>query len=206
MTMATAEQMAQDANAEATAANQRNSPLLRLPAELRNLVYRYALGDRTLILSTRNRKTLRLRRRDTPAFSLLAVCTQIHSEAALLPYSLNTFDIALESTANTFLATVPLAYVQAIKKLDVGTSFVLNQKATCANLQRFTGLEEVMFGHQDGKLTLRKRYPEEAWEKVVKLLWKRMPDVRSSMRASRDTFHVRENAFELVVWGRRSIF
>ncbi|KAI4920603.1 hypothetical protein J4E85_009370 [Alternaria conjuncta] len=134
--------MAQVTKAEATVANRLNSPLLRLPAELRNLIYHYALGNSTVILAAHHDR-LCTYQHDTPAFPLLAVCTQIHAEAALFLYSLNTFDIASDYTLRVFLATMPMKYVQAIKTLDIGTWVVADKETICAaNLQRFTGLEK----------------------------------------------------------------
>lgn len=175
--------------------------LLRLPAELRNQIYHHALGNHTLILATFDHK-LHLYQRDIPAFPLLAVCTQINAEAALLPCSLNTFDIAIYYTLDTFLATIPLAYVQAIKKLDIGTWTVVDAatETIFACLQRLTGLEEVVFSYHGGKDIQWKCECEEAWEKVVRLLQERRPEVRTSMRDLYDKVYIREDAFELTMW------
>ena len=193
--------MAQHANAEATAANQLNSPLLRLPAELRNLIYHYALGNCTLIVSTFNHR-LCLYQRDIPAFPLLVVCTQIHAEAAILPYSLNTFNIAFDHSLDMFITTMPLAYRHAIKRLDIGTWTVVDvpKETVCACLQRLRGLEEVIFNYHARRHWMFKGECEEAWEKVVKLLRERVPEVRTSVRDLDDEVHHREDALELDGW------
>ncbi|PVI04526.1 hypothetical protein DM02DRAFT_668950 [Periconia macrospinosa] len=95
---------------------QPSSPLLRLPAEIRNRIY-------TLVLHHPSNIRIRfttpvywrygilpnglkyILRTDAPrnSLSLLATCRQIHAEANLLPFSLNVFDInerAIEPLTN----------------------------------------------------------------------------------------------------------
>ena len=182
--------MAQITKAEATAANQLRSPLLRLPAELRNLIYHYALGNCTLTFSDDYKPRLcqhdtpRLCQRDKPAFPLLAVCVQIHAEAALLPYSLNTFVIATAEVLNTFSATTPPSFIQAIKKLDIDYWTVSSQWATeksLASLKRFKGLEEVTFCHSWSDEMFKHDY-EERWCDVAERLQKVTPRVTTSIQ------------------------
>lgn len=73
--------------------NQRDSPLLRLPAELRNQIFQYALGCKTWTFLVResHQQTVYVPSRLEHALALLAVCRQIYAETALLPFSLDTF-------------------------------------------------------------------------------------------------------------------
>jgi hypothetical protein len=73
--------------------NQRDSPLLRLPAELRNQIFRYALGGETwnFVVRESNRHRVRNCSGFQHALALLAVCRQIYAETALLPFSLGSF-------------------------------------------------------------------------------------------------------------------
>ncbi|KAI4647686.1 hypothetical protein J4E93_004096 [Alternaria ventricosa] len=84
--------------------NATNSPLLRLPAELRNIVYgyvfegnRYALGG---YLFTGKRpeegNTLIWRTSRSNDIGLLLACRQLHAETALLPYKLGVFHFEFE--------------------------------------------------------------------------------------------------------------
>ncbi|KAI4647855.1 hypothetical protein J4E93_004266 [Alternaria ventricosa] len=179
--------MAQITKAEATAANQLNSPLLRLPAELRNLIYHYALGNCTLSLVP-SQKSLRLFQRDMPAFPLLAVCTQIQSEAALLPYILNTWDIANRDTLYLFLEKIHPRYIQAIKKLDIGPWTVALQSTgmICAWLEKFKGLEEVVFSYDPSFDQTWIHDWVQRWERVVTLMRERLPLVGTATRDSRE--------------------
>jgi len=84
--------------------NATNSPLLRLPAELRNIVYgyvfegnRYALGG---YLFTGKRpeegNTLIWRTSRSNDIGLLLASRQLHAETALLPYKLGVFHFEFE--------------------------------------------------------------------------------------------------------------
>jgi hypothetical protein len=75
--------------------NQRESPLLRLPGELRNRIYGYALGRmRFFINGSRWYGKLEADAEGPELslhyfFALIQVCRQVYSEAHLLPYKLN---------------------------------------------------------------------------------------------------------------------
>jgi hypothetical protein len=89
--------------------NQKVSPLLRLPAELRNKIYGYAFSEvRITPRLDHHSKKFSVKREDTriqPAYStvhrgnllaLLLVCRQIHAEAALLPFHEFQFNLGLD--------------------------------------------------------------------------------------------------------------
>ncbi|KAI8940022.1 hypothetical protein NX059_003744 [Plenodomus lindquistii] len=82
--------------------NRRESPLLRLPAELRNKIYEYALGSYELLIITGpygKKKYLMVKRpmHTVPSESLgnfLALtrtCRQINTETDRIPYAINQF-------------------------------------------------------------------------------------------------------------------
>ncbi|KAI4676677.1 uncharacterized protein J4E84_009512 [Alternaria hordeiaustralica] len=75
---------------EITEANATSSPLLRLPAELRNTIYTYVFGDNKWIFADWDRM------RGSNSFKksnlgLLLTSRQLHEETALLPYMLGRF-------------------------------------------------------------------------------------------------------------------
>jgi len=79
--------------------NATTSPLLRLPAELRNEIFALALRHGTISLtfspSARDQTILQDRHNIPPSSApLLFVCRQIHAEVSLLPYRLNKFIVA----------------------------------------------------------------------------------------------------------------
>ncbi|KAI4604737.1 hypothetical protein J4E83_010978 [Alternaria metachromatica] len=75
---------------EITYLNVTTSPLLLLPAEIRNMIFALALDHQDiLILNERIYNEIR-----SPV-NLLHVCRQIHAETALLPYKLNFFAVAI---------------------------------------------------------------------------------------------------------------
>ncbi|KAF2132694.1 hypothetical protein P153DRAFT_363982 [Dothidotthia symphoricarpi CBS 119687] len=75
----------------------RNSPLLRLPPELRNRIWSHVLGGK-IFRASYQRPGQKYKLRSPPTepdncMSLLQTCRQIYSEGALMPLSLNTFTI-----------------------------------------------------------------------------------------------------------------
>lgn len=69
---------------------QQSSPLLRLPGELRNKIYKYAIGREAIRVKCQRWIEKRFLRIKEAALSL--TCKQIRSEiGAYLPYSVNTF-------------------------------------------------------------------------------------------------------------------
>ncbi|KAF1932412.1 uncharacterized protein M421DRAFT_2041 [Didymella exigua CBS 183.55] len=74
---------------------QNNSHFLRLPAEIRNMVYAYALGGNTWSMKTTQHPAGAFKARAENgvkhALSLLRVNRQIYAEAYLFPYLYNTF-------------------------------------------------------------------------------------------------------------------
>ncbi|KAF1959435.1 hypothetical protein CC80DRAFT_545818 [Byssothecium circinans] len=82
--------------------NQLHSPLLRLPGEIRNKIYEYALGGlrfekkgygttRVYAIEHPGNSKIAHRSVASMALSLTKVCRQVHAETALLPYQLNAF-------------------------------------------------------------------------------------------------------------------
>jgi hypothetical protein len=67
--------------------NTLESPLLRLPGELRNAIYEYALGGRQWDIDCWRKARVR----EKFALSVLQTCRQMHSEASTVPWSSNTF-------------------------------------------------------------------------------------------------------------------
>jgi hypothetical protein len=73
-----------------------NSPLLRLPAELRNKIWEYALGAMEFRLLYRSSRKIPVQPKPSEkknAFALLRVCRQIYSETAPLSFAVNSFSI-----------------------------------------------------------------------------------------------------------------
>ena len=84
------------------------SPLLRLPAEIRNIIFAYALSHGDIKLNVIPRiqdgpgRTGCWKHRNWPIpvnISLIYACRQIHFETALLPYKLNVFVVSGNTSA-----------------------------------------------------------------------------------------------------------
>ncbi|KAH3914438.1 hypothetical protein HBH56_089250 [Parastagonospora nodorum] len=81
---------------KALVSSNQNSPLLRLPAELRIKIWEYALGGKEFrLLSGSSRKSSVQPRPSEKknAFVLLRACRQIYSETAPLSFAVNNFSI-----------------------------------------------------------------------------------------------------------------
>jgi hypothetical protein len=86
----------------------KQSPLLSLPAEIRNRIYRYAIGHHKFqMVKTMYKDYYELRcisggRSDNQPgiwneiHNLPRTCRQLHKETRLLPYTLNTFALCLD--------------------------------------------------------------------------------------------------------------
>ncbi|KAH4935009.1 hypothetical protein HBI79_080080 [Parastagonospora nodorum] len=81
---------------KALVSSNQNSQLLRLPAELRNRIWKYALGAmefRPLYRSSGKSSFQPKPSEKKNAFALLRVCRQIYSETASLSFAVNSFSI-----------------------------------------------------------------------------------------------------------------
>lgn len=105
------------------------------------------------------------------ALTLLKVCSQINAEAALLPYSLNTFFFCGILSLDLFVQDVPMSAVQAIRRLmftramDEKGSF----RAFAWYILPFEGLQEVALRRSE-ILELPGYYPEGTEAKLSKKL------------------------------------
>jgi hypothetical protein len=105
--------------------NATTSPLLRLPAEIRNMIYTFALGIGTIRM-LHFRHGLNLRYGLELSINLLRVCHQVYTETCLLPYKLNTFDFigASACVIKKFLAMRNEAQIAVLSKVKNGNSQV----------------------------------------------------------------------------------
>ncbi|KAF1997453.1 hypothetical protein P154DRAFT_280779 [Amniculicola lignicola CBS 123094] len=70
--------------------NQRESPLLRLPPEIRVQIFQRAVGGKTIKLSFHVRN--HGRKSNLNPLALLQVCRQLYAETAVLPFTSNEWD------------------------------------------------------------------------------------------------------------------
>ncbi|USP77115.1 hypothetical protein yc1106_04389 [Curvularia clavata] len=115
--------------------NQQQSPLLRLPAELRNKIFAYALGGRTFRFKTTGNYPWYIKNvtKYKHALALLQVCRQIYAETALLPFSTNTFSASRLYVLEEWAESLHSARAQSIKwirlklQLSSGMGFLINK-------------------------------------------------------------------------------
>jgi hypothetical protein len=74
-----------------------DTPLLRLPAEIRNRIWQFALGGKVYrqqhVTGNRRGKLMPQPCERGNAFLLLRTCRQIYAETGVLPFTINTFSI-----------------------------------------------------------------------------------------------------------------
>lgn len=84
--------------------NATESPLLRMPPDIRNRIYTYTLGDRHawyhFFLSA-------FRPVCFPGIELLRTCRQLYSETRILPFFYNTYAFYDSGALNHWIATRP---------------------------------------------------------------------------------------------------
>lgn len=151
-----------DANCR-TLQNQRQSPLLRLPGELRNQIYHYALEGIHIVVEediesyvTRGGRLYWTRAwqgrsdklRQPKAFlGLTQACHQVHSEIGLLPFELLTVQFYFEREHGTFLNMLSEAQRTAITTVKVDEADALSlkrrYKTFCTLTQRKLGSRDV---------------------------------------------------------------
>jgi hypothetical protein len=119
--------------------SQNDSPLLRLPGEIRNKIYEYALGGNTILICLSSHKppfgrliseivdprqeTSRQVIRTVPFSALLqlpGVCRQLRSEAGSLPYALSKFVVRVGlEFLERFVEALPYKMRSYIKTLGI---------------------------------------------------------------------------------------
>jgi hypothetical protein len=146
-----------------TVLNARNSPLLRLPGELRNTIYEYVLdeGGYTFIIPHRPARAFGERKN---RLAPLSVCRRIHQETVLLPLSLNEFQFFYNvGFRDLFLAIGP-SKRRAIREVRLEDQQLRNI------LVRITGLQQLGFGSLSELLPniQRIRVTTQSWGKDVR--------------------------------------
>ncbi|KAF2034835.1 hypothetical protein EK21DRAFT_107465 [Setomelanomma holmii] len=136
--------------------NAQDFELLQLPAEIRAMIWKYALSDQTLHLapyrdaSSTYAKAPILRER----FPLLRVCRQIYSEAALFPHTESTFFF---SDPEEYLKHVKYRPAKRARHIKMGTQYwKLKNYFTRAQLEAIRTIEIIMWPSRWRK---RDRFP-----------------------------------------------
>ncbi|XPS70397.1 beta transducin [Ascochyta lentis] len=115
-----------------TKRNQENSPLLGLPPELRNMVYKYVLGGNTYLVGLDGSFPAKFE------LALLVVCRQITAEAHLLPYAYNTFSFI---DRLPYLDSYEFPYQRTTAQKLAITSIGFRTKILCT--KRITGICQI---------------------------------------------------------------
>jgi hypothetical protein len=94
--------------------NAQESRLLRLPPEVRMMIWGYSLGGQTIKLAQK-RLSPHYDPRLVNRFPLLRVCRQVYLDAAVLPYTLDTFRFHNYHHYRAHAGTGLIKYVQHLR-------------------------------------------------------------------------------------------
>lgn len=90
------------------------SPLLRLPAELRNAIYNYVLEPQSVPILSHHWEGVSKARKCPPEYCTLYVNRQLHAETRFLPYNNFTFDFGSTYTLERLVKARTPAQLQAM--------------------------------------------------------------------------------------------
>ncbi|KAI4915817.1 hypothetical protein J4E90_004263 [Alternaria incomplexa] len=135
--------------------NQRDSPLLRLPAEIRHLIFGYALGGKTFYIHHDDRQGIA--KNETVSkntLALLAVCRQVFAETALLPFSSNTFSATHPQVFNMWIEDFPSVFAEAVTSVRLHPCVVFSLPDQWLDLHAgIPDRQDLRLGHGDKRLS-----------------------------------------------------
>ena len=158
--------------------NARDSPLLRLPAEIRASIWKHALEYPVVKVrpsSKRHRKSVRVN------FGLLRICRQVYSETARLPHTLNTFSFSTHDDVTNFARRKKLDKLQ---KLSVRSNWITHSldlvRSVLYHREHLPQLQEVeLTMHDLPRSTDEKPKSEETLRSLFKGIRVRIHDTSS---------------------------
>jgi hypothetical protein len=118
--------------AEIELRNELESPFLRLPGEIRNIVYEYALTDGTYDFvqtsledtgSARSRE-FKMTKHKNSGLALLQVCRDIYDDTRLLPFNSNTFRCDTLQTFDRLTTLLNIVQCDAIRSIALTADVV----------------------------------------------------------------------------------
>ncbi|PVH93563.1 hypothetical protein DM02DRAFT_695627 [Periconia macrospinosa] len=104
--------------------NRRSSPLFRLPREVRDMIWKEVLGNKTIEPKDWGFRTCFAT--DVNYFALLHVCREIYSEAALMPYEENVFRAKRNENFLYSLSKIEIHLRKHIKQVEFGLDLVFH--------------------------------------------------------------------------------
>ncbi|KAI4706261.1 hypothetical protein J4E89_008995 [Alternaria sp. Ai002NY15] len=107
-----------------TQLNHDNSPLLQLPGELRNRIYKFVLHYHLPVYidipALEDEHGNSVPRENTRRMlALLYTCRQVHSEASMMYFALNTFQFELDTSLIEFTSSLTAEQLNAVKSIDM---------------------------------------------------------------------------------------
>jgi hypothetical protein len=124
--------------------NDRESPLLRLPQEIRDQIYGYVFTHDTYIFRSISPRVAGLVQSKATSVGLVSACRRLHHETALLPFTLGSFHCVGISVPEKLYALLTKAQRNSIQRL----SFYVNitHKDEVRNFANRMWRRDVVFG------------------------------------------------------------
>lgn len=132
--------------------NQKQSPLLKLPPELRNKIYDHVLeGMCVSLVKYNNSKPNHIEYIHSASgcaivgnpLNLLSVCRQVYLEASLLPYTLNSFQIRYSRAQEPQEDCLRSSQLEAVKKVALPAPTGSVRRLFINVLQHLPGIQEI---------------------------------------------------------------
>ncbi|KAI4609748.1 hypothetical protein J4E80_008393 [Alternaria sp. BMP 0032] len=135
--------------------NQRNSPLLRLPAEIRHMIFGYALGGKTFHIHHHEYQGIAKNGTVSKnALALLAVCRQVFAETALLPFSSNTFSAVHPQVFNMWIEDFPSVFAETVTSLRLHPCIEFSLPDQWRDIHDgIPDLRDMFLGHGDKRIS-----------------------------------------------------
>lgn len=104
---------------------------MRLPGEIRNYIYKIVLGGHTFTLKELDPPKYRIGT-GTIDLAILRVCRQLHREARLFPFSLNTFHFdGLHQLSASTLSRFTISQLRALTRVEITKELIWGTTVDC---------------------------------------------------------------------------
>jgi hypothetical protein len=129
-----------------TERNDRESPLLRLPAETRNQIYESALSNPTYEFGLEGRGRASNPNFEPHRLGLLRTCRRLYHDTRLLPFNLNEFQFDWSLTLRSFHDILTVAQRHAVRRVNFYFDFGFEDVTWLAR-HSLNGPQHIAFGH-----------------------------------------------------------
>jgi hypothetical protein len=124
--------------------NDRESPLLRLPQEIRDQIYEYAFTNDTYTFRSISPSVAGLVQSKTNSVGLISTCRRLYHETALLPFTLGSFHCAGITVPEKLHSLLTIAQRDTIQRLSFDVN--ITHKHEIRNFSNKVWRKDIRFG------------------------------------------------------------